>query len=257
MKVTVCELRNDPAGLARDWQGLVSHLRAEASELVLLPEMPFYPWLAWTDEVKATLWEKAVTAHDQWMLRLKELAPAIVVGTRPVTQNGRRLNEGFVWESASGYQAVHAKYYLPNEEGFWETTWYERGSGDFTIAQVNQLKIGFLICSELWFNSHSRDYAKKGVHLIMSPRATPQSTVDKWIAGGRTAAVVSGCFSLSSNFRRSGGQEIDWGGTGWIIEPEEGRLLGLTSPGQPFVTLEIDLEAADRAKQSYPRYIPD
>lgn len=44
MKVTLCELSNDPTGFERDWQELVSHLNSEVSDLVLFPEMPFYPW---------------------------------------------------------------------------------------------------------------------------------------------------------------------------------------------------------------------
>jgi len=43
MKVTVCELRNDPEGLDQDWTALVAHVKSEKSDLVLLPEMPFYP----------------------------------------------------------------------------------------------------------------------------------------------------------------------------------------------------------------------
>ena len=44
MKVTVCQLRNDPAELHSDWQQLVAHVRQHRSELVLLPEMTFSPW---------------------------------------------------------------------------------------------------------------------------------------------------------------------------------------------------------------------
>ena len=37
MKVTVCELRNDPAGLDQDWLALIDHVTSEKSDLVLLP----------------------------------------------------------------------------------------------------------------------------------------------------------------------------------------------------------------------------
>ena len=196
MKVTVCELSNEPVGFERDWQGLVSHVKAEASDLVLLPEMPFYTWPAWSKQKDNNTWKASVEAHDQWMPRLAEFAPAAVVGTRPVIKDSRFFNEGFIWEPASGYHSAHVKYYLPNEEGFWEANWYERGNEEFSLYQVNQIKIGFLICTELWFNAHARDYARQGIHLLVCPRATPGSTVDKWIAGGRTAAVVSGAFSF-------------------------------------------------------------
>ena len=46
MRVTVCELSDDSAGFARDWDRLARHVHDEKSELVLLPEMPFFPWFA-------------------------------------------------------------------------------------------------------------------------------------------------------------------------------------------------------------------
>ena len=255
MKVTVCEMSNQPDRFEQDWKALCDHVKSAASDLVLLPEMPFYPWLASTKKCEPERWQAAVKVADQWISRFGELAPAFVLGTRPVVNNGRRLNEGFCWNGTSGYRAAHYKYYLPDEEGFWEASWYERGQYDFSRVQCHQANVGFLICTELWFNQHARDYARQDVHLIVSPRATPKASVDKWIAGGRTAAVVSGAFCLSSNHKGARANGPDWGGAGWIVEPEEGAILGLTSEKHPFITLEIDLQAAENAKGTYPRYI--
>jgi N-carbamoylputrescine amidase len=113
------------------------------------------------------------------------------------------------------------------------------------------------ICTEIWFNFHAREYAKQGIHVLVCPRAAPHPSVDKWIAGGRTAAVVSGAFCLSSNFNGSAGGKWEWGGCGWIFEPEEGEVLGTTSREKPFLTMKIDLKIAETAKDTYPRYVTD
>ncbi|MBT8372314.1 MAG: carbon-nitrogen hydrolase family protein [Deltaproteobacteria bacterium] len=257
MKVTVCELRNELDDFKQDWQSLVAHVRSESSELVLLPEMPFYPWLAKTRPVDPGAWEASVEAHDQWILRLNELSAEMVVSSRPVIRHGRRFNEGFIWDTTTDYRAMHTKYYLPDEEGFWEASWYERGECDFSIGQKNKTRIGFLICTDLWFNFHAREYAKQGIHLLVCPRATPATSVGKWISGGRTAAVVSGAFCLSSNFSGVISDKMNWGGNGWIIEPEEGEVLGVTSQQEPFLTMDVNLEVAEVAKNTYPRYVPD
>lgn len=256
MKVTVCELRNNPGSSEQDWQALVAHVQSEASDFILLPEMPFYPWVAETDQADPAVWEASVLAHDRWMGRLVDLAPATVAGSRPVIRQGKQLNEGFVWSASSGYRAVHHKYYLPNEEGFWEATWYNRGDGNFSLLETGKMRVGFMICTELWFNFHARAYAKGGIDLLLCPRATPAPTVSKWIAGGRTAAVVSGAFCLSSNH---GGESenVKWGGGSWVIEPQEGELLGVTSQEDPFLTVEINLNVAKAAKRTYPRYVRD
>jgi N-carbamoylputrescine amidase len=255
MKVTVCELRNDADGLKQDWKALVEHVKSEKSDLVLLPEMPFHRWVAGTNKVDPGIWEQAVMAHDQWLPKLSELSSAIVAGTRPVIQNGKRLNEGFTWQPESGYKPSHAKYYLPDEEGFWEASWYARGIRDFAVVQCRGIKVGFLICTELWFFEHAREYSKQDIHLLVCPRVTPQGSVDKWIAGGQVAAVVSGAFCLSSNLNGPNTKSIAFGGTGWVMEPEDGSVLGLTSQNKPFLTVEIELEHAEKAKRTYPRYV--
>jgi len=256
MKVTVCELGNDPEIFARGWERLASHIKSEQSDLVLLPEMSFFPWFAWSPDYDPAIWQAAVKSHDFAEPLLEKLAPAVICGTRPANRRGKRFNEAFIWDTSSGFQSFHAKYYLPNEEGFWETTWYDRGQRDFTPVQLGKCLLGFLICTEIWFFEHSRSYGKKGVHLIACPRATPRNTLDKWLVAGRSAAVVAGAYCISSNKISQNSADADLGGQGWIVEPD-GRVLGLTTPEYPFLTLDIDFRKADKAKYTYPRYVPD
>lgn len=256
MRVTVCELNSEPEALEEDWARLVRHTRAEGSALVLLPEMPFAPWFAWTNAVDAAVWRAAVDAHTRWLARLPELGVALVLGSRPVEAAGRRLNEGFVWEAARGYRAVHHKYYLPDERGYWEASWYERGAGGFEPAAAGPAQVGFCICTELWFLERARAYGRQGIHLLATPRATEKATVDKWLVAGRAAAVCAGAYSLSSNHINPSGRNADLGGQGWIVDPD-GVVLGLTTRAQPCLTLPLDLAAAERAKATYPRYVKE
>lgn len=254
MKVTVCELPNEGPDLETAWAALTAHVRAERSELVVLPEMPFYTWLAHTDDVRESEWQAAIRAHEQWLDRLDETG-ALVISTRPVIAGGKRHNAGYIKEPGEPARVVHSKYYLPDEPGFWEASWYARGDGDFTVAETSRGRIGMLICTELWFNHHARDYAGQGIQVLACPRATPASSPDKWVAGGRAAAVVSGAFCLSSNLSGGTSRGGHYAGIGWVMEPEEGEILGLTSRDQPFITVDIDLGIADAAKRTYPRYV--
>jgi N-carbamoylputrescine amidase len=112
---------------------------------------------------------------------------------------------------------------------------------------------GFLICTELWATWKAYSYGKGGAQIIVSPRCTERKTVDKWLAGGRACAVVSGSFSLSSNRVSRSYDKVDLGGQGWIIGPD-GDVLGFTSESRPFVSVEINLKEAEDAKNTYPRY---
>ena len=102
---------------------------------------------------------------------------------------------------------------------------------------------------------HAREFGKRGIHLLLNPRSTPLHTNAKWLAGGQTAAVVSGAFCLSSNHAGRADQ-VALGGGGWICDPD-GLVLATTNAKQPFVTFDLDLEKAEVAKSTYPRYVED
>ena len=254
MRVTVCELPDGEAALARAWDRLADRTHRDGSDLVVLPEMPFGPWCAVSHDYDEAAWRGAVESHDRWLERLRDLAPAAVLSTRPTTAGGRRRNEAFVMDD-SGYRAVHHKRFLPDEEGFWEAHWYEPGDGDFTPATLGAARVGVLICTEQWSMAHAQRYGKQGVHVIATPRCTGRDTVEKWVTGGRAVAIVSGAYSASSN-RSDPTGDGDFGGGGWVIDPD-GRVLALTSAADPVTTVEVDLAAAAAAKRTYPRYALD
>ena len=255
MRVTVCELPDEESSLSCAWDVLAEHTHRTGSELVILPEMPFAPWFGVAPTYDEAVWRRAVGQHERWLGRLPDLAPAAVIGTRPLTRGSRRLNEAFAWDAERGYQPLHDKRYLPSQEGFWEACWYAPGDGDFTPASIAQARVGVLICTEQWSMGHAQRYGKAGVHLVATPRCTGRDTVEKWVTGGRAVAIVSGAYSVSSN-RSAGSGGGDFGGGGWVIDPD-GRVLALTNGGEPVRTVEIDLAAADAAKRTYPRYALD
>ncbi len=257
MKLTVCELSSNWLNDTKEQDALLAHLNTEKSDFLLLPEMPFFEWLAGNREVDGKKWLSAVEGHKKWIDRFKEFNVPVIAGTRPILKNGIPHNEGFVWTAATGAVGIHEKYYLPDEEGFWEATWYRRGDGVFEVGKVDGITIGFLICTEMWFNHHAREYGKAGMDILLCPRATPSSSSGSWLAGGRSAANVSGAFCLSSNFNDVNTPDMDFGGTAWIIEPEEGEVLGTTTGSAPFLTVDVDLTTAKAAKKSYPRYVKD
>ena len=260
MRVTVCQIANEAEALAAAWAGLCEHLAGSGSDLVVLPEMPFAPWLAASPEVDRQQWSAAVAAHRGWCERLAELGVATVLGSRPVERPEPR-NRAFAWNATDGLVDLHDKAYLPDEAGFWEATWYQRGRPEYELTTVatrvgESARVGVLLCTEMWFLEHARAYGRAGAHIVAVPRATPGSTLDKWIAGGRTAAVVSGAYCLSAAPYNAPGRGADLGGGAWVIDPE-GEVLALTTPEEPFATCEIDLARAVAAKASYPRYVPE
>ena len=75
MRVTVCQLQVDADGREAEWQQLQNHLSAEKSDFLLLPEMPFAPWLASSPDFNPADWQQAVEAHENWIDRCLTSAP--------------------------------------------------------------------------------------------------------------------------------------------------------------------------------------
>jgi N-carbamoylputrescine amidase len=252
--VTVCQLRDERDAFETDWAELCAHTRRVRSELVLLPEMPFARWFAAVREFDARAWREAMEAHRRWEQRLDELGAPVVIGTRPVERNGRRLNEAFAVVPPTPARGVHEKRYLPDEEGYWEASWYERGDGVFDPIEVCGATLGVQICTEMWMLDVSRQYGLRGADVIAVPRATPAMSRERWLVGGRAAAIVSGTYCISSNRSGVSTAQDDFAGVGWIIDPD-GEVLGVTLDTDPFVTCDLDLRRAAEAKVTYPRYV--
>jgi N-carbamoylputrescine amidase len=251
MRVTVCELPHEPEALAAAWAALCEHTVSRASELVLLPELAMVDPL-WEDRhFDAVRWKAALGLSEILRHRLPELHAAHVVGTLPATIDGRPFNQGFLWSALGGLVPLRSKFYMPDEPGTWEGSWFDRGDADFTEYQAGALSFGLNICTELWAVETYAGYAEHGVQAVLTPRATAAATTAKWMSAGVVAAVRSGAFSLSSNRVEPTGA---CGGVGWIINPY-GHILALTTPENPFATVDIDLTASVAAKDDYPCYV--
>jgi N-carbamoylputrescine amidase len=110
------------------------------------------------------------------------------------------------------------------------------------------------ICTEMWMLDVSRQYGLRGADIVAVPRATPTTSRERWLVGGRTAAIVSGAFCISSNRSGVSTAQDPFAGVGWIIDPD-GEVLGVTLDSDPFVTCDLDLRRAAEAKATYPRYV--
>jgi N-carbamoylputrescine amidase len=248
MRVTVCELPHEPGELAAAWAALCQHTGSHASELVLLPELAMVEPV-WQDELfDAARWAAAQATGELWRRRLAELRVSHVVGTRPVTLDGRRFNQGFLWSASGELVPLRRKFFLPDEPGSWEARWFDRGDSDFTDHHAGALSFGLNICTELWALETYAAYAARGVQAILSPRATAAATTSRWLSVGVVAAVRSAAFSLSSNRVDPTGA---CGGVGWIIDPY-GNILARTTRDVPFATVDVDLSTPAAARDGYP-----
>ena len=236
---------------------LAAHIARQRSEFLLLPEMCFHEWLAADNNPDRASWLTAVKSHASAILELDRLGVKAAIGTRPVINDiGSFRNQAYLWTTEPRVLPVHEKYYLPDEDGYWEASWYDRGELRFDLCHALDTPIGVQICTEMWFFEWARHFASLGAELLCIPRATPHGSLQKWLAGGQAAAVCAGAYCLSSNIWNPPGSKADCGGLGWIISPD-GDVLAQTSADSPFASVELELEFARQSKTTYPRYVSE
>ena len=255
-KVAVCEAPAELEAGSAAWTDLCEAVSRQAPDLLLLNEMPFGSWVSAGEAFEEAAWRRSLSLHDAGLARLPELGAKVVAGSRPRVLGGRRVNEAFVWTREGGARGVHTKQYFPDEEGYYEARWFEGGDRHFATAEVAGLQVGFLICTELMFNEHARRYGRTGAHVLLVPRATGASSLRRWLVAVRMAAIVSGCYVLSSNRAGADSRGQVFGGAGWIVDPF-GDLVAETFPAGPLAIHEIDLALVRRAQSEYPCYVKE
>jgi len=89
--------------------------------------------------------------------------------------------------------------------------------------------------------------------VIAVPRASGASR--NWDTAAAMAAIVSGCYVLSSN--RASPVNVphsNFAGRGFAYSPT-GELLAETSPSTPLATIDIDVTQVAKAQSAYPCYV--
>lgn len=252
MKLSICQLPNELSPDHPAWFDLLARIEQLQPDLAVLNEMPFGGWLASKTTLQSDLASASVYAHERALAALHEM-PTAVLSSRPVPGPHKLSNEAFL--VADGvYTPVHHKHYFPQEPGFYEDSWFAPQRPGFDVVDYRGLRIGVLLCTELMFTEWARHYRRQGAHVLVVPRASG-TAMHFWDTAAAMAAIVSGCYVLSSN-RVSAKGEVDpcFGGRGFAYSPT-GQLLAATSSAIPFACVEIDLACVADAQKNYPCYV--
>jgi N-carbamoylputrescine amidase len=252
MNIAICQL---PDALTHDslpWARFVRRIERMQPDVILLNEMPFGRGpRAPTPSTNTSLLREHRGAHAGAAFP----APTALRRDRltPLRSRDRLANEGFLLAGGQ-YRAVHHKQYFPQEAGFYEHSWFAANRAGFETFDHGGVRFGMLLCTELMFNEWARHYRRRGAHVIVVPRASGTS-VETWHTAARMAAIVSGCYVLSSN-RVSARLDVEplFGGVGFAYSPT-GALLHETSDGLPMAVVPIDVERVKHAQRGYPCYV--
>ncbi|HEY3813961.1 MAG TPA: carbon-nitrogen hydrolase family protein [Caulobacteraceae bacterium] len=250
MRVGVVEWPEDLAPEGPAWTALGETVTEAELDLLVTNELPFGRWLADADVFDRASAVANVAGHVAGLKALALLAPAVLT-SRPTLRRERMVNEA-VLVAGDAVRVVHRKVHLPSEPGWYEEDWFASGRGGFRTVDLEDLRLGALLCTDAMFTEHARRYASRGAHVIAIPRTT--GSQDIWLAAGKMAAIVSGCWVVSSNRAGVSRNGARFDGGGFVFDPT-GALVGVTSAQQPLLVVDVDAAASERQKSAYPCYL--
>ena len=247
--VATCEFPDQADQADTMWQRLAAEFKESPVDLLVLPELAGVDSFWASPIFDEAVWRQAVAIHAKLEEHLRPIAAKRIVGTRALVDGGKRWNETFLWSPERGFVRGRAKALLPQQEGGWEETWFDRGARYPEAAHDGELCFSEMVCTELMVSTAARGLGQSGVQLIAAPRATGGHP--RWEIASRMTAIAAGAFVVTANRR---GARL--AGGSWIVAPD-GDILARTDLAAPVTRLEIDLALTASARLTYPRNVKD
>jgi N-carbamoylputrescine amidase len=247
--IATCDFPDRTDQAAGMWQRLAAEFDKSPVELLVLPELAGVDSFWTSPTFDEAVWRQAVATHEMIEQHLRPIGARRIVGTHAVAEGARRWNETFLWTPERGLVRGRAKAMLPQQEGGWEETWFDRGSQYPEAVRDGEFCFGEMVCTELMVSTAARGLGQSGVQVIAAPRATGGHP--RWEVASRMAAIAAGAFVVTANRR---GARL--AGGSWIVAPD-GDILARTNLNAPIVTLEVDLALVASARLTYPRNVRD
>ena len=248
-RISTCEFPDSADLAAEMWQRLAAAFDDRPVDLLVLPELAGVDSFWSSPTYDEAVWRRAAATHATLDDHLRRIAAKRIVGTRAFAEGTRRWNETFLWTPERGLVRGRAKALLPQQEGGWEETWFDRGSQDAAPVRDGALCFSELVCTELMVSTAARRLGQSGVQVIAAPRAT--GAHPRWELAARITAIAAGAFVVTANRRGA-----TLAGGSWIVAPD-GDILARTDESIPVISLDIDLALVDKARLTYPRNVRD
>ncbi|MDH3270048.1 MAG: carbon-nitrogen hydrolase family protein [Gemmatimonadota bacterium] len=227
--------------------------RNDGAELVVLPELPLNGWAPHSKTPRDEDAEPPDGPRQRVMADAARRAGVALVGGAIVRdpRTGARHNTALVYHPDGACVARYRKVHLPEEEGYWETSHYERGDEAPPVVDGLPLRVGLQICSDVNRPHGFQLLAARHAEVVCAPRATPPETYDRWRLVLRANAITSGCWVVSANRPRpEHGASI--GGPSVVISPS-GDVIAETT--DPLHTVTLDRSSVISARAEYPGYL--
>ncbi len=241
---------------------LLEQAAAEGAELAVLPE--YFCLIGLRDSDKLAIQEPYGTGPIQEFVAnaAQELGLWIVAGTLPLTasQPDHVFNSSLAYnpqgQCVARYDKIHLFRYSNGTESYDESRVLERGSTPTVFALPSKdghtWSVGMSVCYDMRFAELYREYAKRGVDLLLAPSAFTHTTGEAhWEVLLRARAIENLSFVAAAaqggvhpSGRRTWGQSV-------LIDPW-GKVLAQQAQGPGVVLADLDYRQLQHCRAQLP-----
>jgi predicted amidohydrolase len=243
-------------------RSLLVQAAAQGAELAVLPE--YFCLIGLKDSDKLAIQEPYGTGPIQEFVAnaARELGLWIVAGTLPLTasQPDHVFNSSLAYnpqgECVARYDKIHLFRYSNGTESYDESRVLERGSTPTVFVLPSKdghtWSVGMSVCYDMRFAELYREYAKRGVDLLLAPSAFTHTTGEAhWEVLLRARAIENLSFVAAAaqggvhpSGRRTWGQSV-------LIDPW-GKVLAQQAQGPGVVLADLDYRQVQHCRTQLP-----
>jgi len=246
----------------RTARALLEQAAAGGAELAVLPE--YFCLIGVKDSDKLAIQEPFGKGpiQDAMALAARELSLWIVAGTLPLSasQPDHVFNSSLAFnpqgECVARYDKIHLFRFNNGTESYDESRVLERGNTPtvFSLPSKDGVtwSVGLSVCYDMRFAELYRDYASRGVDLILAPSAFTHTTGEAhWEVLLRARAIENLCFVVAAaqggvhpSGRKTWGQSV-------LIDPW-GTVLAQQAQGAGVVLADLDYARLQQCRTQLP-----
>jgi omega-amidase len=227
----VCEVGNVAANCST-LQRVAKQASGEGCDAVVFPEM------ADTGYDMKTIVEKASTWESGPLQLLRELASQfgiwIVCGLSEREQDDV-YNSVAVVDPNGQLAARYRKAHLFTAVG--EERFLKRGES-LTLATIEDMQWGVMICYDLRFPEMARTLALKGAEVIVVPSAFPLPRINHWCTLLASRAIENQLYVVGAN-RAGADGDLRFGGSSRVVDPYGVLVTSAPEVGEQLIFADI------------------
>ncbi|GAB4392418.1 MAG: NAD+ synthase [Gammaproteobacteria bacterium] len=177
LRLSIAQLNFTLGDIAGNTQLIINHsldaYQQHSSDIILFPELAITAYPPEDLLLRSNLYQQVDNALQQICDQTQHITSYLVIGHPRYHENAYYNSASIIYRGK--IIACYDKHQLPNYRVFDEKRYFTAGN-QLCMLTLNNIKVGILICEDVWFDQPIKRYCEAGAQLLLSINASPFHT---------------------------------------------------------------------------------